>query len=53
MPGGNADCRDMRMLRVNQFLRGAKPKLPPPYGTFKEAQRVRVSEAEHAQFDLG
>ncbi len=50
MPCGNADCRDMRMLRVNQFLRGAEPKMPLACGTFREDQRV--TEAAQAQFDL-
>ena len=26
--------------------------MPPPHGTFRQAQRVRVPDAEQVQFDL-
>jgi hypothetical protein len=32
---------------------GAEIKMPPQYGTFKEAQRVRMQGTEHPQLELG
>ena len=38
---------------IKPLLHGAVIKMPPPHGTFRQAQRVRVPDAEQVQFDLG
>ncbi len=52
-PGWNRDYPKIQILTINQLLHGGEIKMPPAHGTFKEAQRVRVSDAEQAALDLG
>ncbi len=51
-PGWNQDYPKIQILTINQLLHGAEIKMPPPHGTFKEAQRVRQSDAEQSGFDF-
>ncbi len=53
-PGWQHNYPKIQILTINQLLHGAEIKMPPAYGTFKEAQRVRVPDAAQAQiqFDL-
>ncbi|MBA2364576.1 MAG: restriction endonuclease, partial [Chloroflexia bacterium] len=52
-PGWQQEYPRIQILTIEQLLHGAEIKMPPPHGTFREAQRVRVSDAEQVQFDLG
>jgi hypothetical protein len=40
----------MTLLSIADLLRGAEVKMPPAFGTFKEAQRVK---AQGQQFTFG
>lgn len=51
-PGWGQDYPRLQILTIEELLHGAEIKMPPQYGTFKEAQRVRATGAEHPQFDL-
>ena len=52
-PGWGQDYPKIQILTIEELLHGAEAKMPPQYGTFKEAQRVRVQGPEHPQLDLG
>ncbi len=52
-PGWQQEYPRIQILTIEQLLHGAEIKMPPPHGTFKEAQRVRRSDAEQVQFDIG
>ena len=52
-PGWNQDYPRIQVLTIEELLHGAQIKMPPQYGTFKEAKRVQESVAEHPRFDLG
>jgi len=52
-PGWQQEYPRIRILTIEQLLHGAEIKMPPPHGTFRQAQRVRVPDAEQVQFDLG
>jgi site-specific DNA-methyltransferase (adenine-specific) len=41
-PGWNRDYPRMQILTIEQLLSGAEVKMPPPFGTFKQAERVRT-----------
>ncbi len=51
-PGWNQDYPKIQILTINQLLHDAEIKMPPPHGTFKEAQRVKQADALQAGFDL-
>ncbi len=51
-PGWNQDYPKIQILTINQLLHGAEVKMPPPYGTFREAQRVRQSGAAQTQLEF-
>jgi hypothetical protein len=39
---------------IDELLRGAEVKMPPQFGTFKQAQKVdKQAEVEHAEFGFG
>ena len=40
-PGWNQDYPRVQLLTIEQLLGGAEVKMPPPFGTFKQAERVR------------
>ncbi len=46
-PGWGQDYPKVQILTIEDLLHGAEIKMPPPHGTFKQAQRVR-----QAAFDL-
>ncbi len=52
-PGWQQEYPRIQILTIEQLLHGAEIKMPPPHGTFRQAQRVRVPDAEQVQFDLG
>jgi site-specific DNA-methyltransferase (adenine-specific) len=49
-PGWNKDFPKIQILTIAQLLRGAEVKMPPAFGTFKQAQKVQ--EAGAGQLDL-
>jgi site-specific DNA-methyltransferase (adenine-specific) len=51
--GWGQDYPKIQILTVEELLHGAEVKMPPQYGTFKEAQRVRLQGPEHPQLELG
>ena len=51
--GWGQDYPKIQILTIEELLHGAEIKMPPQYGTFKEAKRVRMQELEHPQLDLG
>ncbi len=51
-PAWNQDYLRIQILTVNELLHGADVKMPPPYGTFREAQRAQRSEAAQSEFML-
>lgn len=40
-PGWNQDYPRLQLLTIEQLLKGADIKMPPPHGTFKQAERVK------------
>jgi hypothetical protein len=52
-PGWQQEYLRIQILTIEQLLHGAEIKMPPAHGTFKEAQRVRRSDADQVQLDLG
>jgi site-specific DNA-methyltransferase (adenine-specific) len=51
--GWGQDYPKIQILTIEELLHGAEIKMPPQYGTFKEAQRVRTQGPEHPRLDLG
>ncbi|MBA2363908.1 MAG: hypothetical protein H0V86_10290 [Chloroflexia bacterium] len=51
-PGWGQDYPKVQILTIEDLLHGAEIKMPPPHGTFKQAQRVRQAEVGQAAFDL-
>ncbi len=51
-PGWGQDYPRIQILTIEELLHGAKVKVPPQYGTFKEAQRARLRGSEQDQRDL-
>jgi site-specific DNA-methyltransferase (adenine-specific) len=52
-PGWNKDFPRVQILTISDLLRGAEIKMPPQFGTFKQAQRVSQVEEEQGALDLG
>lgn len=42
----------IQILTIADLLKGSEVKMPPDYGTFKQAQRVDRPEAEQGMLDL-
>jgi len=52
-PGWNKDYPRIQILTIDELLHGAEVKMPPQFGTFKQAQRVQQSDAEQYELGLG
>jgi site-specific DNA-methyltransferase (adenine-specific) len=52
-PGWNKDYPRIQILTIDELLHNAEVKMPPQFGTFKQAQRVREAEAEQAELGFG
>jgi DNA modification methylase len=52
-PGWGQNYPKIQILTIEELLHGAEVKMPQQYGTFKEAQRVRMQGPEHPQLDFG
>lgn len=51
--GWGTDYPKIQILTIEELLHGKQVQMPPQYGTFKEAQRVRMQGPEHPRLDLG
>jgi len=51
-PGWNKDYPRIQILTITELLRGAEVKMPPQFGTFKQAQRVQQTEALQGELGL-
>ncbi len=52
-PGWNKDYPRIQILTIEELLRGTEVKMPPQFGTFKQAQKVQQADAEQAELGLG
>jgi site-specific DNA-methyltransferase (adenine-specific) len=52
-PGWNKEYPRIQILTVEELLHNAEVKMPPQFGTFKQAQRVQQADAEQFQLGLG
>jgi len=52
-PGWNKDFPRIQILTIEELLHNAEVKMPPQFGTFKQAQRVQQSNAEQAELGFG
>jgi len=52
-PGWNRDFPRIQILTIEELLHNAEVKMPPQFGTFKQAQRVQQSDAEQYKLGLG
>lgn len=48
-PGWNKDYPRIQILTIAELLQGAEVKMPPQFGTFKQAQRVQQPDAEQPE----
>src|SRR6266566_4619436 len=51
-PGWNKDFPRIQILTIEELLHHAEVKMPPQFGTFKQAQRVQQTNAQQIEFDL-
>ena len=52
-PGWNKDYPHIQILTIDDLLHGAEVKMPPQFGTFKQAQRVQQADAGQAELGFG
>lgn len=50
--GWNKNYPSIQILTIAELLRGTEIQMPPQFGTFREAQRVRQLEAEQPELDM-
>ena len=51
-PGWNQNYPRIQILTIEELLHGSTVKMPPQFGTFKQAQRVQQSDAQQAELGL-
>lgn len=51
-PGWGREFLRIQILSIAELLRGGDVKMPPQFGTFKQAQRVQEAGAEQATFEV-
>ncbi len=51
-PGWRQDYPRIQILTIEELLHGAAVKMPPQFGTFKQAQRVQEPSAEQPELGL-
>jgi site-specific DNA-methyltransferase (adenine-specific) len=51
-PGWGKDFPKIQILSIVDLLSGAEIKMPPQFGTFRQAPKVRDSEGHQAAFDI-
>jgi site-specific DNA-methyltransferase (adenine-specific) len=52
-PGWNKDYPRIQILTIEELLHSAEVKMPPQFGTFKQAQRAQQADAEQFKLGLG
>jgi len=52
-PGWNEDYPRIQILPISELLKGVKVKMPPQFGTFKQAPKVQQSDLEQILLGLG
>ncbi len=52
-PGWNKEYPRIQILTIDELLHNAEVKMPPQFGTFKQAQRVLQPDAEQAELGFG
>ncbi len=52
-PGWNKEYPRIQILTIEELLHNAEVKMPPQFGTFKQAQRVRQAEVEQVELGFG
>ena len=50
--GWNKNYPSIQILTIVDLLRGAEVQMPPQFGTFKQAQRVRETDAEQQELEM-
>jgi site-specific DNA-methyltransferase (adenine-specific) len=48
-PGWRKDYPRIQILTISELLHGASVKMPPQFGTFRQAQKVKQDEAEQEE----
>jgi site-specific DNA-methyltransferase (adenine-specific) len=51
-PGWNKDYPRIQILTIEELLHNAEVKMPPQFGTFKQAQRVQQADALQGELGL-
>ena len=51
-PGWGQKYPKIQILTIADLLKGIEVKMPPAFGTFKQAQRVDRQEGEQGMLDL-
>ncbi len=51
-PGWNKDYPRIQILTIEELLHNAEVKMPPQFGTFKQAQRVQQTEVQQGELGL-
>ncbi len=51
-PGWNQNYPRIQIFTIEELLHNAEVKMPPQFGTFKQAQRVQQSDAQQAELGL-
>ncbi|MDQ2751501.1 MAG: restriction endonuclease [Bacteroidota bacterium] len=51
-PGWNQKFQRIQILTIAELLRGAKIDMPPQYGTFKQAQKVKQDGAAQPELEM-
>jgi hypothetical protein len=46
------DYPKIQILTIEDLLNGTRMQMPPPFGAFKQARRVRSDDAEQTGMDL-
>ncbi len=52
-PGWGQNYPRIQILTIEDLLHGAEVKMPPQFGTFKQAQRVKPRDAEQPELEFG
>ncbi len=52
-PGWGKDYPRIQILTIEDLLHGTEVKMPPQFGTFKQAQRVHQRDADQQELGLG
>ena len=50
--GWNKEHLGIQILAIEELLHNAEVKMPPQFGTFKQAQRVQQSEGQQPELDF-